>query len=72
MFLGFAVAPFLYTSTFNVLIFIQGFYTHVYKNISTWLPFLVMSFSGLGIKVMLALYETGLFQPLFSGKKKCV
>lgn len=28
---GPSVAPFLYMSRFNVLIFIQGFYTHVYK-----------------------------------------
>lgn len=38
------------------------------KNISTWFPFFVISLSGLGTKVMLALCETGLFQPLFSEK----
>lgn len=66
MFLGSAVAPCLYMSRFNVLIFIQDFYTHVYKNVSMWLPFLVISLSGLAIKVMLALYETGFFLPVFS------
>lgn len=41
------------------------------KNINMWLPFLVISLPGVSIKVMFVLYETGLFQPLFSEKNVC-